>query len=167
MLDRDQFARKRKTGFLLGLADRDHFRGLAGVDQAGGHLDLPGRFAGEQRRQPKLLDQHDLVAVGIIQHHRDGPAAPQHVIGALGAPPAGKQAMTEAKNVDPQKALESFGCFDDLDIAVSGRSGFSHAAAPVAAAAAMFRGRRTVNSVNSPSRLSTLIVPPCSWTTMS
>src|SRR5215831_13532806 len=29
------------------------------------------------------------------------------------------------------------------------------------------RGKRTVNSVNSPSRLSTSIVPPCCWVTMS
>ena len=29
------------------------------------------------------------------------------------------------------------------------------------------RGNRTVNSVNSPTRLSTVIVPPCSWVTMS
>ena len=29
------------------------------------------------------------------------------------------------------------------------------------------RGRRTVNSVNSPTRLSTVIVPPCCWVTMS
>ena len=29
------------------------------------------------------------------------------------------------------------------------------------------RGRRIVNSVNSPSRLSTSIVPPCCWVTMS
>jgi hypothetical protein len=30
-----------------------------------------------------------------------------------------------------------------------------------------FRGNRTVNSVNSPTRLSTSMVPPCSWVTMS
>ena len=29
------------------------------------------------------------------------------------------------------------------------------------------RGKRTVNSVNSPTRLSTVIVPPCCWVTMS
>jgi hypothetical protein len=29
------------------------------------------------------------------------------------------------------------------------------------------RGRRIVNSVNSPTRLSTSIVPPCCWLTMS
>src|SRR5215471_911844 len=29
------------------------------------------------------------------------------------------------------------------------------------------RGKRMVNSVNSPGRLSTVIVPPCSWVTMS
>jgi hypothetical protein len=29
------------------------------------------------------------------------------------------------------------------------------------------RGRRIVNSVNSPTRLSTSIVPPCCWVTMS
>src|SRR5215472_14106974 len=29
------------------------------------------------------------------------------------------------------------------------------------------RGSRTANSVNSPTRLSTVIVPPCCWVTMS
>src|SRR5712691_6811190 len=38
----------------------------------------------------------------------------------------------------------------------------AHAAAPVLAAYEL-RGRRTVNSVNSPTRLSTSIVPPCCW----
>src|SRR5262249_55635848 len=35
------------------------------------------------------------------------------------------------------------------------------------AAVRRVRGRRIVNSVNSPSRLSTAIVPPCCWVTMS
>jgi hypothetical protein len=34
-------------------------------------------------------------------------------------------------------------------------------------AACRERGRRIVNSVNSPTRLSTSIVPPCCWVTMS
>jgi len=33
--------------------------------------------------------------------------------------------------------------------------------------ASKVRGSRTLNSVNSPIWLSTLIVPPCSWVTMS
>ena len=36
-----------------------------------------------------------------------------------------------------------------------------------AVAACRERGRRIVNSVNSPSRLSTVIVPPCCWVTIS
>src|SRR3954471_12813073 len=36
-----------------------------------------------------------------------------------------------------------------------------------ASAVRLVRGRRIVNSVNSPTRLSTSIVPPCCWVTMS
>ena len=36
-----------------------------------------------------------------------------------------------------------------------------------AALACELRGSRIVNSVNSPTRLSTVIVPPCCWVTMS
>ena len=36
-----------------------------------------------------------------------------------------------------------------------------------AVAACRERGRRIVNSVNSPTRLSTVIVPPCCWVTIS
>src|SRR5215472_5919364 len=41
------------------------------------------------------------------------------------------------------------------------------AASAVAMIACAIRGKRIVNSVNSPSRLSTAIVPPCCWVTMS
>jgi hypothetical protein len=43
----------------------------------------------------------------------------------------------------------------------------THSAASTAIIARWARGSRIVNSVNSPTRLSTSIVPPCCWLTMS
>jgi len=50
-----------------------------------------------------------------------------------------------------------------------GHRALAHAAKPVATGrlAPTGRGRRTVNSVKAPTSLSTSIVPPCSWVTMS
>src|SRR5271170_7976701 len=97
-------------------------------------------------------------------------------MGARRAPLARVETVAEAEDVEARKALKGRRRFDDLDIRMrrdAGGGGLAHAAAPVAAAAGAaataggVRGSRIVNSVNSPSRLSTAIVPPCSWTTMS
>jgi len=75
----------------------------------------------------------------------------------------------------PAKALpEKLGdigfIIDDQDACATRRlpsgQADAHAAAPVLGAWE-FRGSRMVNSVNSPTRLSTSIVPPCCWGTMS
>jgi len=54
----------------------------------------------------------------------------------------------------------------DIGVIVDDQDADADAAALVLAAWEP-RGRRIVNSVNSPTRLSTVIVPPCCWVTMS
>src|SRR5205807_1172530 len=54
----------------------------------------------------------------------------------------------------------------DIGFVVDDQDTDAHDAAS-AAVARYARGNRTVNSVNSPTRLSTSIVPPCCWVTMS
>ena len=56
--------------------------------------------------------------------------------------------------------------FGDVGLVVDDQNTQAHAALPVVAPC-MRRGNRTVNSVNAPNWLSTLIVPPCCWVTMS
>ena len=51
----------------------------------------------------------------------------------------------------------------DISFVIHDQNAETHAAAPVLT----LRGSRIVNSVNSPTRLSTSIVPPCCWVTMS
>src|SRR6266851_9807351 len=53
----------------------------------------------------------------------------------------------------------------DIGFVVHDKNAGAHAAAPVPVCES--RGRRMMNSVNSPTRLSTSIVPPCCCVTMS
>ena len=62
----------------------------------------------------------------------------------------------------PLTAAEEIG---DIGLIVDHQDADAHAAAPVCGAPP--RGRSIVNSVNSPGRLSTSIVPPCCCVTMS
>jgi hypothetical protein len=52
----------------------------------------------------ELLDEHDGIAIGIIEHDCDRLTATQHLIASLGAPLAGKQAVPKPEGVDPQMA---------------------------------------------------------------
>ena len=54
----------------------------------------------------------------------------------------------------------------DVGLVVEGQDTDGHLRRP-AVDASRCRGRRTVNSVNSPTSLSTVIVPPCCWVTTS
>src|SRR5205085_397471 len=158
-----------EPGFLPRFADRDRRLRLSAVDETGGRLELPRRAAGEQRRETELLDKHDALPVGVVEHDRSRLPAAQCVVIAQGTPPAGKQAMPETENIHPEKSLEGLCRLDDLDIGMR-RQPPAHADAPAAAAgsaACRPRGSRIVNSVNSPGRLSAVIVPPCCWVTMS
>src|SRR6202030_339912 len=67
-LDRDRLADQREPGFLLRFANGDGCWRLAAVDEAGGRLELPRRAAGEQGRETELLDQHDALPVGGVEH---------------------------------------------------------------------------------------------------
>ena len=57
--------------------------------------------------------------------------------------------------------------FGDIGFVVDDQDADAHAAPSAVARAVGSRGRRTVNSVNSPGSLSTAIVPPCCCVTMS
>jgi hypothetical protein len=54
----------------------------------------------------------------------------------------------------------------DIRLIVHDEDAYTHDAAS-AIVARKASGSRTVNSVNSPTRLSTSMVPPCCWVTMS
>ena len=83
------------SGFLHRLAARHRFRRLAVVDDAGDDLDEPRRErtgqcrleAGDERPHPKLLDEDEQVAVGIVQHHAGG-VAPLEDLALERRPPA-------------------------------------------------------------------------------
>ena len=65
-------------------------RRLVSIDQPGGGFELPGRAAREQRGETELLDEHDAIMIGIIEHDRDCLTATQHLIAPLGTPIPGK-----------------------------------------------------------------------------
>src|SRR5207244_870845 len=84
-------------------------------------FELPGRTAGEQCREAELLDEHDGVAIGIIEHDCHRLTAAQHVIAALAAPLAGKQAVPEPEGIDPQMSCTNRRRFSNLDIGMRRR----------------------------------------------
>ena len=144
-----------EPGFLARLARGDLLRRLVGIDQPGDRLDLPRRAPGVERRQAELLDQHDAVALGVVQHDRDRRAAPHHVVTALAAPAAGEQAMAKSNYVDPQNSAQSrLGArgsrHRDATGHASGGRLLGHRGLAAAGLARARRGRRRVNSVNSP-----------------
>ena len=120
MLYRDRFADRGEPGFLVGLAHRHSLRRLVGVDQPGGRFELPGRASGDQCRKTELLDEHDTVMIGIIEHDRDCLTAPQYVIVSLGTPLPGEQAMPEPESIDTQLARGNRLAACDLDVGVGG-----------------------------------------------
>ncbi len=106
-LDRDQLADDLEPGLLDRLAAGDLVVALAVmVDQPGDDLDYPGRKPGEQRRQAELLDQHDRVAIGVVEQDRHRRATADDVIDPLAAPFAGEHPVTEADDIEPQMPLE-------------------------------------------------------------
>ena len=113
-----------EIALLADLAQRDLLGGLVlGVDQPGDVFELPRRAAAIQRREAELLDQHDAVAVGIVEQHRDRRAAPDDVEHALAAPAAREQAMAEAHDIDPDMPGKAGLGLDDLEIGVGRRRG--------------------------------------------
>src|SRR6185312_11848895 len=108
------------TGFLLGLAARDIDGALARpVDDAGDDLELPGAESGEMRREAELLDEHQRVALRIIEQHADGVAALEDLARELAAPGAGIEAVAQTVAVDPEEALIGSLAVDDLDRGVA------------------------------------------------
>ena len=57
--------------------------------------------------------------------------------------------------------------FGDIGLVIDDQDADAHAAPPGCVPRRRLRGRRTVNSVNTPGSLSTSIVPPCCCVTMS
>src|SRR6185312_14109035 len=105
-----------EPGFFARLAPGDGIVGLVRLDEAGDDFDLPRRTAGIDRRQAKLLDQDERVAVGVVERDRHRIAAAHHVVYALAAPGPGKEPVPESHDIDTQKPREPGGGFGDLDI---------------------------------------------------
>src|SRR5438105_8975031 len=108
VLDRYRLAHQCEPGFLPRFADRDRRLRLSAVDETGGRLELPRRAAGEQRRETELLDKHDALPVGVVEHDRSRLPAAQCVVIAQGTPPAGKQAMPERKTSTRRNRSKAF-----------------------------------------------------------
>ena len=111
-----------EIALLAGLAQGDLLGGLAvGVDQPGDVLDLPRRTAAVERRETELLDEHDAVAVRVVEQHRHRRAAADDVEHPFAAPAAGEQAMAEAHDIDPDVPGKAGLGIDDVEIGVGRR----------------------------------------------
>ena len=84
------------------------------------------------------------------------------------APPRPNAAKCMHVGALPHLAAEALAeQLGDIGLVIDDQDADAHARSSLAAAARRLRGRRTVNSVNSPGSLSTSIVPPCCCVTMS
>jgi len=112
--------------FLQGLAADHGFRLLAVLEDAGDDLDQPGggfrlvepgRGQGRQGAGAELLDEHQLVEIGIIEQASRGMAALEDLAVDLGPHGAVELAVFQAVAIDPEVAPVDLFLFDDLDIA--------------------------------------------------
>jgi len=114
----------RAAGFLHRLAADDVLRRLARIDDAGHRLDDPRSLGGLQpRRLPggegahaELFDQHQGVALRVVEHGADGVAALEHLAAERLRPAAGEQPVAQGVTVDAEIALEGRKFLDDLDV---------------------------------------------------
>jgi len=105
-----------ETGFLARLAPRHRERGLTRViDDPGDDLDLPGRKTGEVCGQAELLDEHHLVAIGIIKQDADGAATFEDLARNDRTPTAGKEPMAQMIPIDAEEPLVGGFLRENLD----------------------------------------------------
>jgi hypothetical protein len=78
------------------------------VDDARDNFELPGRQPGEMSGQAELLDEHDFVAIGIVENDADGAAALEDVALDFGAPAAAKKLVAKAITLEAEEAAMEF-----------------------------------------------------------
>lgn len=117
---------KLKTCFLHRLTARDLLRLFVLVDQSGHQLDQPGVVRLVQCSGTELLDQHHLVAPGVIGQHADGIVPNEQLAFDLRTHLATEQAVAQLQALQAIETAETLLSLQDLDIIGAGFEGIAH-----------------------------------------
>src|SRR5690554_2500190 len=104
------------AGFLARFPPHDLLRRLAGLDHAGNDLEQPRPTRIFYRTDPELLEQHDVVELGVVEQHAGGVASPEHLPLDVSAHAAAEEAMPQAVLLDLEEPLIRNLSIDDLDV---------------------------------------------------